>query len=85
MADIKVNTKDKVKAGQVIGTQGHSGNSAASHLHLEIRKEPPAWGKSSSDLVNPNHIIDLRSALILIYAMASVRLIYQKAALGTSH
>lgn len=63
MADIKVNTKDKVKAGQVIGTQGHSGNSTASHLHLEIRKEPPAWGKSSSDLVNPNHIIDLRSGI----------------------
>lgn len=63
MADVRVNTKDKVKAGQVIGTQGHSGNSTGSHLHLEIRKNPPLWGKDSSDLVNPNDLIDIKSGL----------------------
>lgn len=28
----------KVKKGQKIGEQGHSGNSTASHLHIEIHK-----------------------------------------------
>lgn len=36
LATVAVKTGDMVKKGQVIGTQGHSGNSTGSHLHVEV-------------------------------------------------
>ena len=36
MKDVDVKTGQSVKQGQRIGSQGHSGNSTASHLHMEM-------------------------------------------------
>lgn len=41
MENVSVKTGQKVKQGQRIGTQGHSGNSTASHLHLEMHEGTP--------------------------------------------
>jgi hypothetical protein len=56
LAERKVKSGDKVKAGDVIGIEGNTGYSFGSHLHFEIRKNgvsvnpctylgiPNAWG-----------------------------------------
>ena len=41
MENVSVKTGQKIKQGQRIGTQGHSGNSTASHLHLEMHEGTP--------------------------------------------
>lgn len=58
MADIMVSTGQKVKKGQVIGTQGSSGNSEGSHLHVEIHYDGLYTG-SNINLVNPRTFLNL--------------------------
>ena len=53
----KVAAGQKISEEQIIGTCGNTGNSEASHLHLEMRlsKSPqyPGWASLSSGLTNP--------------------------------
>ncbi len=57
MAEVKVQTGDIVHAGDIIGTQGHSGNSSGSHLHLEIHKGVNRIADKES-LVDPRELLD---------------------------
>lgn len=57
MAQVDVHVGDNVFAGDIIGTQGHSGNSSASHLHLEIHKDSPAVSIMDG-LVDPKELLD---------------------------
>ena len=41
MKDVDVKTGQSVKKGQRIGSQGHSGNSTASHVHMEMHFSTP--------------------------------------------
>lgn len=54
---VSVKDGDVVTAGQQIGTQGHSGNSTGSHLHLEFRKKKDPSSKLD-DFINPHIYID---------------------------
>jgi murein DD-endopeptidase MepM/ murein hydrolase activator NlpD len=54
---IKVNTGQKVKAGELIGLGGSSGRSSGSHLHFEARFK----GKP----LNPRHFIDYRNNVLV--------------------
>lgn len=45
-----------VKAGQLIGIMGNTGNSSGAHLHIEIQKSS-TW-QYAKNLVNPNSLID---------------------------
>lgn len=58
MADVFVYPGDHLYAGDVIGTQGHSGNSSASHLHFEMRNNTK-WGSEEGSL-NPEDYIELK-------------------------
>lgn len=57
MAKVDVKIGDMVNAGDVIGTQGHSGNSTASHLHLEIHKGTKRVGVKEG-LIDPEEFLD---------------------------
>lgn len=57
MADVKVHTGDHVHSGDIIGTQGNSGNSSGSHLHLEIHKGSRMIS-TKDGLVNPKELLD---------------------------
>ncbi|MBV07590.1 MAG: hypothetical protein CMN21_00045 [Rubinisphaera sp.] len=50
LSDTKVAKGDRVKAGQVIGLAGNTGNSKGSHLHLEVhvKSDDPNVGKNIS-------------------------------------
>lgn len=58
MDKVTVETGQKVKKGQKIGYQGHSGNSTASHLHLEFRTNK-AMGYADGSL-DPNTYIKFK-------------------------
>ena len=54
-----VSKGQKVKKGQKIGEQGHSGNSTASHLHIEIHKGT-AHIATKDGLVDPEKIMNFK-------------------------
>lgn len=54
--DFSVKLGDAVKAGQVIGHTGNTGNVAA-HLHWDVRRKGTAWNGSFSDYVDPMKLI----------------------------
>lgn len=58
MDTVNVQTGQKVKKGQKIGNQGHSGNSTGSHLHLEFRTNK-LMGYMDGTL-DPNKYIDFK-------------------------
>lgn len=57
MKSVDVKAGDQVTIGQKIGEQGHSGNSTASHVHIEFRKVPNV-SLQLSDFLDPNKYID---------------------------
>lgn len=57
MAKVNVKTGDVINAGDVIGTQGHSGNSTASHLHLEIHEGTPKIS-TKTGLIDPQELLN---------------------------
>lgn len=56
MAKTEVHVGDIVHAGDIIGTQGNSGNSTGSHLHLEIH-EGTKLVSVKEGLVNPRDLL----------------------------
>lgn len=57
MAKVNVQVGDIVHFGDIIGTQGNSGNSSGSHLHLEIHKGTKAVS-TKDGLMDPKEMLD---------------------------
>ncbi|MDF9825178.1 murein DD-endopeptidase MepM/ murein hydrolase activator NlpD [Breznakia sp. PF5-3] len=49
---VKVKTGQRVKKGDIVGTQGHSGNSTGTHLHLEVH-HGGIYAGSTINLIDP--------------------------------
>lgn len=59
LESFKVKVGDKIKAGDVIGIEGMTGNATGVHLHLELRKSP----YKSSDHINPAEYLGILNQL----------------------
>ncbi|MHB1154064.1 MAG: M23 family metallopeptidase [Eubacteriales bacterium] len=57
-----VNVGERVRAGQLIGVEGTTGNSSGSHLHLEIRKD--------GEKINPAEYLGLANKIMTVSAKA---------------
>lgn len=55
--NFSVSVGDKVKAGQIIGYSGSTGNSTGPHLHYEVRDSNDRYGYSSSPNLNPRNYL----------------------------
>ena len=62
MSKVKVHTGDKVRAGDVIGTQGSSGTSLGTHMHLEIHEGTynTNFVGQKKGLIDPRKFIDFQ-------------------------
>ena len=62
LASVYAEVGDKVSAGDVIGTQGSSGNSQGTHLHLEIHEGSYKVNSvaSKKGLMDPREFIDFK-------------------------
>lgn len=58
LSELNVKTGDKVLQGEVLGEQGHSGNSTGSHLHFEIHIGGIHAG-SKKGLIDPNELFQI--------------------------
>ena len=57
MKDIYVSEGQTVKKGQAIGTQGNSGNSSGSHMHVEIHENTNRGINTFNGLIDPKLIL----------------------------
>lgn len=62
---VNVHTGDKVVAGDVIGTQGSSGNSSGTHLHVEIHEGTfrTSFIGTKAKLIDPRKFIDFKDGI----------------------
>ncbi|WP_075877056.1 lysozyme family protein [Merdibacter massiliensis] len=56
MENIYVNEGQQVVQGQAIGTQGNSGNSTGSHLHIEIHEDTAGSLGTSNKIIDPTKL-----------------------------
>lgn len=59
LQNVTVSEGQTIKQGESIGAQGHSGNSTASHLHVEFHKDTPTVG-TSQGAVDPANYFKLK-------------------------
>lgn len=57
MKDIYVYEGQKVEKGQVIGTQGNSGNSSGAHMHVEIHENTNRGIGSYEGIIDPKAVL----------------------------
>lgn len=63
--NVYVRIGDHVPAGEIIASQGNSGNSTGSHCHFEIRINDINFGDSNvRNLVNPHDLIDFSEVMV---------------------
>ena len=57
MSDVFVEEGQLIKKGQVIGAQGHSGNSTGSHLHIEVHENCDQCISTENGLIDPSKLL----------------------------